>query len=166
MAAHHRQSLVRAKCFVQRKQIDIGTDSLNVGEAVWRGGYPIHRHQCPGGMDFGGNFGHGVDVADHVGAVGKDDEAGLVIQQIVKLRWVKLAAVRVNAPFTHHNPRFFQPPPCPRVGFVVLVGDDNFISFIPATAKGRSQHVGVLRGRGTKMYFVFLYVEITGQAAV
>jgi hypothetical protein len=152
LAAGHRLALaveqgqVRAIELVEAEEVEIDVPVLDVDPGMGGIGDAVDADHGAGLMGLGGDLGHRVDAADHVGAVGKADQAAARAQEIVERRQVELAAFRVDAPLLYDQAVIGQPPPGAAVGLVVLLGDDDLVARLKAAAQCLGQDK-IIQGR-------------------
>ena len=106
-----------------------------------------------------------VDRADDVRAVGEADEARAGTKQRLERGLVELAGRRVDPPFADDQPVLGEPAPGAVVGFVVEVGDDDFVARLEPMPDRLRQEIDVERGRGSDHHLVGLGIDHLGHEA-
>ena len=142
--AHDHQPLVRTVGLVEREQVHVRAERVDVRQTVRCPGDAVHDGEHAGTARAAGYIRDRIDVCDHVGGVRKGQQPRARSDQPFELGDVQPAAVRVDAPFAHRDAVSGEPAPRAAVGFVILVGDDHLVARLQEGAEGLRQHVGVL----------------------
>ena len=72
---------------------------------------------------------------------------------------MQFSCVRVDLPLAHNDSFIFQPAPCTNIGFVILVGDNYFITWLEFLAQRLRDHIGVLRSGRAEVDFFRINVQ-------
>ena len=163
-----KQPLVRTEHLVKAEHVTVDAQRLQVGQVMGGVGDGVDEHvRIAAGLDRPGDFGHRVDRADDVRAMGEEHPAGGVAQQREQRLDIEQAGRGVDFPLANGH-AFLQrlAPPGAAVGLVVLVGDDDFVARLPVVADGLREHVGVHRRRRADGQFVGVDIERFRPAAV
>ena len=79
-----------------------GYEAVQAGDETPPGIEHLDRRQGPGPA-LKSDFGHGVDLTDHVGAMRKAHKPHFFVQEIVKIFGIKVTSLRIDLPFAHFD---------------------------------------------------------------
>ena len=81
--------------------------------------------------------------------MGEKGPARIIVQQRGERIDVQQTSIRFDFPLANGDAHFLcLAPPDTAIGFVILVGDDNFVAGLPGCTDGLCHDIGVHRGRG------------------
>ena len=126
--------------------------------------HAINTRISSGRADHRCNFRHRVHRGDHIGAMRKAHHAHRVIEQSLQILRIEQTRLRINAPFFHLNSPISQAPPRARIGFMVLVGDDDRLPRFQPLPDRLCQNIGILGSGGSKTQLITLHAQHRGQA--
>jgi len=101
-----------------------------------------HRARC---VNFIGPVPYRVNTANDIGAMCKRHHPRAFVQQLIEVCWIQLGSFRVYLPLADHHTFRFQPAPGANIGFMVLVGNNDFITGFEVRSQSLRYDIGILR---------------------
>ncbi len=156
---HEHHAKMGTVDLIQREQVDVGAECADIRQAMGAEGDAIDNGNRPGSVDTIGEFAHGINAGNHVGAMGEGNCPRALSQPGVQTIGIQLSRIGVDLPLTDNDAIGLQTPPGANVGLVILVGHDHLVTRLQVLTQRLRHHVGVLRSRRTEMHLVRSHVQ-------
>ena len=119
---------MRPEHFVETKYIDIRTGGLHIDQPMRRVGNAVHAQAPADRMHTPRNLGNWIYAAQHIRRVCHRHPLCLRRQQRIQVSQFQHQAVVIHFPDLDNGTGPLQSHPAANIGFVIGIGDDNFIA--------------------------------------
>ena len=148
--------VMRAEHFVKTEHVNIRTTGLHIDQPVRRVGHTIHAQPAANRMHTSGDFCNRVDGAEHIRGMRDRDPFGARTEKPLQIGEFEVQGVAIHFPNLDHRTRLLKPHPAADIGFVIAIGNDDFVAGSNARQQRRRQNEHQRGGSRAHHHFIFM----------